>query len=87
MTTITNLQKSIDQIGLAAVQRYLPKGLKIHPCDIHGSFLSHYSDTNPICSLCVSHNPAAEGTTASSIEHWIDLKDHVQATTGYRPQG
>lgn len=83
---MTNLQKSIEQIGMEAVQRYLPKGAKLHPCDMHGHFLAHYKDSSPTCPLCITTG-TGEGTTATTIEHWINIKDNVQATTGYRPQG
>jgi hypothetical protein len=71
------LQKSIDQIGLEGVVKYLPKGMKLHPCDLHGHFLSHYSDTNPTCPLCISHSPVAEGVTATEVEHYIDIRDMI----------
>lgn len=70
-----NLQKAIDQIGMMGVQKYLPKGMKLHPCDLHGHFLSHYSDSNPTCPLCIKHDPQAEGTTATEMELFIDLRD------------
>lgn len=82
----TGIQKSIDQIGIEAVTRYLPKGAKLHSCPLHGYFLAHYKDTDPICSACTSTG-SGEGTTATSVEHWINIKDEVQHTVGYRPQG
>ncbi|MMZ43585.1 hypothetical protein D1872_51450 [compost metagenome] len=75
------IQKSIDQIGLSAVERYLPKGMRIHPCDIHGHFLAHYTDENPICPLCIKHNPQAEGTNATDVELYIDLRDSIRPPT------
>lgn len=70
-----NIQKSIDQIGIMAVARYLPKGMKLQPCDMHGHFLTHYSTKEPLCPLCVTHSDVAEGTTATQVEHYIDLRD------------
>lgn len=71
------IQKSIDQIGMEGVTRYLPKGMKLHPCDLHGMFLAHYRDTNPLCPLCTQHDSNAEGTTATAVEHFINLRDMV----------
>lgn len=75
----------IKSIGMDAVTRYIPKGMKLHNCDIHGFFLAHYTDTNPICSLCVSHSPEAEGTTATQVEHYIDIRDALTNTDGTNP--
>lgn len=69
------LQKSIDQIGEGTVLRYLPKGMKVHPCDIHGNFLSHYKDKNPLCPLCSADTGDGNGTTASEVELFIDMRD------------
>lgn len=77
----TGLQKAIDQLGLDAVQRYLPKGMKINNCDMHGSYLSHYTQDQPICPLCITHNPAAEGTTATEVEHYLDIRDGINPYT------
>lgn len=76
-----NLQKSIDQLSMDTVRRYLPKGMAIHPCDLHGHFLAHYSNNNPTCPLCIKHDPQAEGTTASEVELYIDLRDAMQQGT------
>jgi len=75
LDAMSNLSKACAQIGPMAVQKYLPKGMALHPCDIHGHFLSHYSNDNPLCPLCISHNPAAEGTSASDVELYINLRD------------
>lgn len=85
--SMNDLQKSIDQIGMEGVVKYLPKGMSLHPCDLHGHFLTHYTDKQPTCPLCIKQDPSANGTNATEVEHWIDLKDTVQATTGFRPQG
>jgi len=83
MDTKSVLSKAIDDIGLLAVARYLPKGYKIYPCDLHGHFLAHYSDKNPLCPLCIHADPHANGTTATEIEHWIDLKDGINPYTDH----
>ena len=82
----SGLQKSIDQLGMELVTRYLPKGMKIHPCDLHGHYLAHYKEPDPVCPLCIKTG-GGEGTSATDIEHWINIKDNVQAATGFRPQG
>jgi hypothetical protein len=71
------IQKSIDQIGMEAVTRYLPRGVKLYPCDIHGHFLAHCKNEMPICPLCVQHNHEAEGTTATEVEHFINVRDAI----------
>lgn len=77
MNKINGIQKSIEQLGEDAVLRYVPKGMKLHPCDIHGKFLAHYKDSNPLCPLCSAPSGNGNGTTASDIELFIDLKDAV----------
>ena len=77
------LSKAIDDIGLSAVARYLPKGYKIYPCDIHGHFLAHYTDREPVCPLCIHHDPVADGVTATQIEHYIDLRDGINPYTDH----
>lgn len=78
MKDINGIQKSINQIGIESVQRYLPKGARLHNCEVHGGYLSHYKDKNPLCPLCIQHDPKAEGTTASDTELYIDLRDKAQ---------
>jgi hypothetical protein len=75
-----HIQKAIDQIGMDIVTRYLPKGMKLYPCDIHGYFLAHYTEDKPTCPLCIKHDPVAEGTTATQVEHWIDIKNGIDPT-------
>lgn len=69
-----HIQKSIDQIGLEAVSRYLPKGMKLNPCDLHGAYLSHYKTDNPLCPLCTTAS-GGNGQTATDTEHYIDLRN------------
>jgi hypothetical protein len=74
----------IKSIGMDGTLQYLPKGMKLHPCDVHGMFLAHYKDSNPLCSLCTARDPRSEGITASEVEHYIDV-DPSQAL-GTNPQ-
>lgn len=74
-----NLQKAIDQVGLEAVVRYLPKGMSLHNCTMHGKYLAHY--TTPAdkltCPLCNFPTQDGNGTTATEVEHYIDIRDAV----------
>lgn len=70
-----DIQKSIDQIGLGAVTRYLPKGMKLCDCDIHGKFLCHYSDSNPMCPLCANVTNSGNGQDATQTELAINFRD------------
>lgn len=72
-----NIQKSIDQIGLEGVMRYLPKGMLLMNCDMHGKYLSHYSSKEHICPLCVQTG-TGEGVTATEVEHLIDLREQYE---------
>lgn len=84
-----NLQKAIDQIGEINVLKYLPKGMKLHGCDIHGKFLAHYKENNPLCPLCSMSANAGEanGTTASQVELFINLTDAVKQSIPGVPSG
>lgn len=76
----SNLQKAIDQIGQEVIlERYQPKGMKLHFCQIHGAFLSHYSDKNPECTTCREMMASNEGngTTATQVEHFINIRDMI----------
>jgi len=79
---ITRIQKSIEQIGLETVTKYLPKGMKLCQCDMHGGYLAHYTDKNPLCPLCQVATNAGNGTTASEVELYIDLHDMIQNALG-----
>jgi hypothetical protein len=73
------LQKAIDQLGELTVARYLPKGMKLHPCLVHGHFLAHYKDANPVCPLCIPSTESGNGngTTSEEVELFINLKDAI----------
>lgn len=74
MTDRNHIQKAIDQIGLESISRYLPKGYKLCPCDLHGAYLTHYTAKEPLCPLCIKTG-GGEGVTATQVEHYIDLRD------------
>lgn len=77
-----NIQKAVDQIGELTVLRYLPKGMKLHDCPMHGKFLAHYKDENPLCPLCNMDSGSGNGTTATDMQHYIEIRDAVQQGTG-----
>jgi hypothetical protein len=69
------LQKAIDHLGYDATVRYLPRGMRIDNCDVHGGFLTHYKAKEALCPLCIKQDPAANGTTATEVEHFINIRD------------
>ena len=71
----TELQKSIDQIGIDTVVRCL-RGANIHYCEMHGHYATAKDSepTCPVCALTVG-NGTGNGTTATEVEHYIDIKD------------
>ena len=75
----------VKSIGVDGVQKYLPKGMKLNYCDLHGHYLQHYSGDG-LCPLCTGHNPEADGTTATQVEHYIDIRDAIDPTSGTNPQ-
>ena len=80
------IQKAIDQIGLAGVAKYLPKGMKLHTCEMHGMYLQHYTQSTPSCPACAhwASLNGGNGTTATEIEHFIDVKDHINEVLGVK---
>lgn len=87
----TVLHKSIEavlgQLGTEAFNRYLPKGMRLHNCAVHGNYLAHYSSpadklSCPTCSIATTNG---NGTTATAVQHYIDMRDQVERETGYRP--
>ena len=76
------LQKAVDQIGAMGInERYAPKGMKLFNCEIHGAYLGHYTDPNPLCPLCHAATAGGNGTTATQVEHFIDVRDMVAPPT------
>jgi len=67
----SELQKSIDQIGYDAVSKAIPLGAKIGMCTMHGAYMVH-SEAEMCCPICPA-TPPANGTTATAVEHFINI--------------
>ena len=79
----SGLQKAIDQIGITPIaEKYYPKGMRVLQCQIHGAYMAHYTDPNPVCPTCMTITNCSEGngTTATEMEHYIDLRDMCSPT-------
>ena len=78
----SNLHKALSEVVGQIGERYLPRGMKLYDCHIHGLFLAHY--TTPadkvICPICAIPTQNGNGTTATQIEHYIDLKHGIDPT-------
>jgi hypothetical protein len=79
----TELQKAIDQIGEEAVSKSIPKGASIGRCQLHGSYLM-MADSQGSCPICPAM-PDANGTDASDVEHYINVREIV-GMDGANPQ-
>lgn len=80
MNEKNDIQKAIDQIGQEGVTRYLPRGMKLHNCEMHGLYLQHYKNQEPCCPICaMSPATTGNGTTATEVEHYINLKEQEKA--------
>lgn len=83
------IQKAIDQIGLDAVMGVVNPIGHLNFCDMHGHYATQGTQINtddgipPIeeCPLCIGHDPSAEGTTATDVELYINLKDAIESAT------
>lgn len=74
MNMQNSIQEVCDQIGIEAVERYMPRGMKICTCNMHGRFLVHYTQQAPECPSCKEvYSGEGNGTTASEVELFIDL--------------
>lgn len=74
-----NIQHAIDQLGIDVVSKSLhTSGIHLGNCDLHGQYA--YKET-PNCPLC----PAPNGVTATEVEHFIDIKDAMDYTSGNNP--
>ena len=65
--------------------RYLPKGARLYDCPVHGKFTAHYKTANPLCPLCDVSTGKGNGTTASDVELFINLKNAVQKELSTMP--
>lgn len=61
--TKSGVHECVEQLGM----NFVPAGMKLHPCDLHGYFLATADNENPICPLCVQVPNEANGTTASDV--------------------
>jgi len=78
----SQLHKALTEIEGQIGKSYLPRGMKIATCPIHGNYLAHYSQANASCPQCatVLASSAANGDDASSMYHEIDMRqDAMQA--------
>lgn len=66
------LQKACDQVGKDAVEKSL--GIALKNCDVHGAYIG---DTCPLCPKL----PDANGTTATEVEHFINVNPSQQLGT------
>jgi hypothetical protein len=77
---MNGLQKAIDQIGELAVRKAIPQGYGIGRCTLHGAYMVAPTQ-EPCCPICPA-TPPANGTTATDVEHYIDM----QPVKGANPQ-
>lgn len=82
------IQKSINQIGIDAIVGIVRPHGNLEFCDMHGYYaVDHPSITDEpastivTCPICSSHTQEGEGTRASEVELFIDLKDSLNAAT------
>jgi hypothetical protein len=75
-----NIQKAIDQIGEYAVSKAIGAAV-LHRCEIHGMYACP-TGQEPSCPLC----PDPNGTDATQVEHYIDMKNFLDPTSGTNPQ-
>lgn len=76
---MNQLQKIINQVGYEAVAKSITHaGMSIGFCDLHG----HYNFTSSAsCPTC----PNPNGTDATEVEHYIDIKEAISPTAGTNP--
>lgn len=79
----SGLQKAIDQIGEDAVRKSIPLGAKIGMCDLHGAYMVNIG-SEMVCPICPTV-PEPNGTNATDIDHYIDVKEFVDPTSGINP--
>lgn len=71
------LDMVMSQIG--DVSRYLPKGMALRQCHMHGSYLQHYKqEANcPTCASMLPDGVSGNGTSPTQIEYYIDIRDGI----------
>ncbi len=79
-----HINELVKSIGIGTVERYLPRGMKLGYCDMHGHYLKHYT-SDGICPQCIGHDPKSDGTTASDMEHYIEIRQAL-GMDGINPQ-
>lgn len=79
---MNELQKAVNQIGYDAVSKAIPLGARLGNCDIHGVYMVN-SEAEICCPIC-PNTPPANGTTATQVEHFINVNP-MQAV-GTNPQ-
>lgn len=72
-----NIQNAIDQLGIETVSKSLGH-TALGNCDLHGMYAIVGEPTCPLC-------PNANGTTASEVEHFLDIKQAFDPTSGHNP--
>lgn len=77
-----NLQKAIEQVGLEAIMKPYTPQFDLANCEMHGHYATPKGDTStlcPICSMADTPHSAGNGVTATEVEHYLDIKDVVEA--------
>lgn len=80
------LQAVIDQIGIDSVRKSMG-AIHIGQCDAHGSYGYNPSSTtagHDLCPLC-PHLENSNGTSATEVEHYLDIKAAIDPTDGNNP--
>ena len=78
------LQKAIEQIGYEAVRKAIPVGAKMGNCDLHGMYMMAPDATALCCPSC-PNLPDPNGVTATDVEHYINIKDALDPSSGDNP--
>lgn len=71
------LQEVIAQIGIDGLQKSMPH-IHVGNCDLHGQYAF---EKEPSCPLC----PTPNGETATHVEHFLDIKNVSDHTSGHNP--
>lgn len=71
------IQSTIEQVGLDAVVKSIGHG-HLGNCDLHGMYIVSGDSGCPLC-------PSMNGSTASEVEHYINVKQLVDPASGHNP--